>query len=226
MAKDTKTPTKTDPKTDTPPQAGAGDNAPAAQASADGPANEGGETTTPPAGVHIPDGTRILRKMSPKTVMGRIKPPFPGDMGDPSANPPRPPRSPDPEQDLYVVMGQTNGVQTGDGDYGPWVAFKGWFEAARCDTGEISQSGLCFVPKAFEEALLVAVKAQQEANAGGMVEFAVKISIIPSTKAAAGYEFQCRNLIKTQTGDPLKALRNTLRSAGTLPALPAPKAAA
>lgn len=168
----------------------------------------------------VPDGTTILRKMSPKTVMGKIKRPNPGD---PDATPPVPP---DPERDLYVVMGQTNGLVTGESDNGPWTAFKGWFESARCDTGEIAQSGLCFVPKAFEELLVNAVKAQQGGDAGAMVEFAVKISIVTSTKAGAGYEFRCKNLVKVQSGDPLKALRDSLRSSGSLPALPAPKAAA
>ncbi len=187
--------------------------------------------TPPPAGdgtgtARVPDGTTILRKMSPKSVMGKIKRPFPGDPGDPSADPPVPAKAPDPERDLYVVMGQTNGLVTGESDNGPWVAFKGWFESARCDTGEVAQSALCFVPKAFEEMLVNAVKTQQGIDQSAMVEFAVKISIVPSDKAAVGYEFRCRNLIKVQSGDPLKALRESLRGAGSLPALPAPKAAA
>lgn len=207
------------PAAETPPPAGASNQAPAA--SAPPPASEGSAQTT-----RIPDGTTILRKMSPKTVMGKIKRPFPGDPGDMTADPPVPPKPADPERDLYVVMGQTNGLVTGDSDNGPWVAFKGWFESARCDTGEIAQSALCFVPKAFEELLVNAVKAQQSGDGSAMVEFACKISIVPSEKAAVGYEFRCRNLIKVQSGDPLKALRDTLRGAGSLPALPAPKAAA
>ena len=223
MAKDTKAPQADAPKAppaDAPPTAGAQGNAPANV----GGAQDGGTERVTTA--RIPDGTTILRKMSPKTVMGKIKRPFPGDEGDPSATPPVPPKAPDPERDLYVVMGQTNGIVTGESDNGPWVAFKGWFESARCDSGEIAQSALCFVPKAFEELLVNAVKAQQEGDAASMVEFAVKISIVPSAKAAVGYEFRCRNLIKVQSGDPLKALRDTLRGAGSLPALPAPKAAA
>lgn len=200
----------------------AGTKAPETEAPQSEP-NTGGDGT---GTARVPDGTTILRKMSPKTVMGRIKRPFPGDPGDPTADPPVPPKPADPERDLYVVMGQTNGLVTGESDNGPWVAFKGWFESARCDTGEIAQSALCFVPKAFEELLVNAVKAQQEGDAAAMVEFAVKISIVPSTKAGAGYEFRCKNLIKIQSGDPLKALRDSLRSGGALPALPAPKAAA
>lgn len=226
MAKtDQKSGNKTDVKEPTPPEAGAGNNAPALL-NQDGPTDGGTEPTGQPPRTHVADGTMILRKMSPKTVMGRIKKPFAGDPGDPSANPPVPPRAADPEQDLYVVMGQTNGIVTGESDNGPWTAFKGWFESTRCDTGEIAQSGLCFVPKAFEEALLVAVQGAQGADGSAMVEFAVKISIVPSTKAGAGYEFRCKNLVKVQSGDPLKALRDSLRSAGSLPALPAPKAAA
>lgn len=217
MADKTKSDTKSAaPKTEVPPQAGASEQPPAAQAS----------TEAPQTRSYVTDGTKILRKMSPKTIMGKIKPPFPGDAGDPNANPPVPPKAADPERELYVVMGQTNGLVTGESDFGPWVAFKGWFESARCDTGEIAQSSLCFVPEAFEELLVAAVTAQQAGDSGSMVEFAIKVAIVPSTKATSGYEYRVYNLIKVQSGDPLKALRDTLRGAGSLPALPAPKAAA
>lgn len=154
------------------------------------------------------DGTEIKRKLTPKTIMGKIKRPEEG------ANP----------SSLYVIMGQCDGVATGSGDYGDWVGFTGQFEAVRSHDGSRLIGSVAYVPKAFEALLYAAVKNAQQEDKTAKVEFAVEIGIQPST-AAIGYEYWVKNLVKTiERADPLAALRAKVMTA--VPKLAAPKAPA
>jgi hypothetical protein len=144
------------------------------------------------------DGTELVRKISPKTVIGKV-------------------RAPEKAGPLYVVIGNTHGVKHGTGDNGPWVAFLGSFEATRLADGKVFQAGQCFVPKAVEDLLVSAVTQAQKGDESATVEFAIEVGIKPAENVI-GYEYTVKNLVKPSGADPLLALRQRV-----LAALPAPK---
>jgi hypothetical protein len=142
------------------------------------------------------DGAELVRKLSPKTVIGRV-------------------RAPEKAISLYRVIGFSHGIKTGTGDNGPWCAFLGSFEATRTSDGKVFQSGMCFVPKAVEDLLLASLKSGQTDDASSSIQFAIEVGVKPSD-TAIGYEYTVKNLIKTANADPLLTLREQLK------ALPAP----
>lgn len=157
-------------------------------------------------------GANMVRKLSPKTVVGDLK----KIAAQMRVNEDRSNRV------LYRVMGVSHGIKADVGDNGPWVAFLGAFEAVRADTGEIFQAGQCFVPKAVEDLLVASLKAGQKGDASASIEFAIEVGM-KLADTAVGYEFTVKNLVKTQNADPLAALRSRMMA---LPAMEKPKALA
>lgn len=147
------------------------------------------------------DGATLVRKISPKTVIGKVK-------------------APEKALRLYTVIGVSHGVKHGTGDNGPWVAFLGSFEAVRASDGAVFQAGQCFVPKAVEDLLVSTLTHAQKGDATTAVEFAIEVGVKPSD-VAIGYEYTVKNLVKTSNADPLALLRQKVQA---LPA-PAPVAA-
>jgi hypothetical protein len=146
------------------------------------------------------------RKISAKTVWGKVK------------------RSDIPEQGvkvLFTIIGQAMGVRKGEGEYGPWVALVGTFEAVNAVTGEVFAGPEAFLPEPFNS--MIANKLQGE-GAVHAIDFAFEVGIKSAPNedtTRVPFEYTCKPLQDPSKADPLAALR------GRLPkALPAPKAKA
>lgn len=148
------------------------------------------------------NNAKLVRKISPKAVCGKVTAPT------------------EKKKQLYVVMGQTHGIKLGQGDNGPWCAFLGNFEAINTATGEVFQSGQCFVPKAVEDMLVGSVKAAQGDDENASVQFALEVGVEQDERSATGYVYYVKNLVKTAAADPLAALRAIVHQA--VPQLAAP----
>lgn len=156
----------------------------------------------------------LLKKLSPATVcpaaLKRLDQP-----GSPS------------EVHLYDVYGICNSFKTGSTDKGPWLQFKGQFEAVTAD-GEAYLSGAVFLPQPFEDMLFGQLESAKSADPNGSVQFACRVSIVPPQKgkvSATGYEYRCMPLLTDQES-PLKNLRALVAGAREALALPAKASAA
>jgi len=157
----------------------------------------------------------ILRKVSPKTVMGKVE---------------RPTKA----TKLYTVIGVAHRTRRGDGDNGPWVSLIGRFEAVNIITGEVYSAPQCFLPKPMDEVLafqleemepmtdsdgkvlLDADDNERTKRVTDSVQFAFEISVKPN-ETAIGYEYVTAPIVEPGGADPLADLRKQL------PKLPAPK---
>ena len=176
---------------------------PEAETAATGTASQGEQTS---------DDTNMVRKISPKTVLGgpaairkaiaaRLK-----DMGevDQDGEPKQGVNAP-----LYNCIGVAYRVKEGTGDNGPWVAFLGAFEAINFTTGETFQGGQAFVPKAVEDLMVAALRAGQKDDPHASIQFGIEVGA-KLADTSIGYEFTIKNLVKTANADPLAALRGAL----------------
>lgn len=167
------------------------------------------------------DGAMLVRKISAKTVMGKVVIPLKPD-GKPYVDEDGVPTK-FPDTVLYSVFGQSHSIRTGTGDNGAFCAFLGSFEAVRARDGKRFQGGQCFVPKAIEDLLVASMRAGQKEDPTASVEFAVEVGI-KFAQSAIGYEYTIKNLVKTKNADPLADLRNRLAASHpTLAALTGPK---
>lgn len=179
--------------------------------------NDKVDTTTAAAAAAAPDlapaapsadGANLVRKISPKTVCGKVKlPTKPGKGYDSDGNEIQ--IEVPYAAKLFTVIGVSHGIKTGTGDNGPWVAFLGSFEATRASDGQVFQAGQCFIPKAVEDLLVSSMRAGQKDDPQASVQFAIEVGIKPAD-TAVGYEFTVKNLVKTQNADPLALLRREM----------------
>ena len=155
-----------------------------------------------------------LRKISSKTVMGKVE-------------------KPEKATKLFTVIGVAHRTRRGDGDNGPWVSLIGRFEATNILTGEVSTAPQCFLPKPMDEILAFQLeemeplldsdgKVQLDADDNERtkrvtesVQFAYEIGVKP-TDTPIGYEYTTNTIVEPGGADPLAELR------GALPKLPAP----
>ena len=176
----------------------------------------------PAAAVEADDaGVMLIRKLSPKTVMGKVAIPLKAD-GTPYVDEDGA-ATKFPATVLYHVFGLAHDTRVGTSDNGPFCSFLGSFEAIRAKDGKRYQSGQCFVPKAVEDLLVSALRAGQVGDPKAQVEFAIEIGI-QFAQTATGYEYYVKNLVKTKNADPLADLRSRITNAHpSLAALAAPK---
>lgn len=135
------------------------------------------------------------RKLSPKTIWGKVKR---VDIPEKGVKP------------LYTIIGQAMGVRKGEGDFGPWVALVGTFEAVNTDTGEVTAGPECFLPEPFNS--MIANKLQGE-GAAHAIDFAFEVGIKAAPEddpTRVPYEYTCKPIQDPTAGDPLKALRSRL----------------
>lgn len=114
---------------------------------------------------------------------------------------------------LMRVMGVAKGIKTGSSTYGEWAAFTGTFEATDLISGEVSRSGVAFLPDvAFD--LIAPLLVGDEANG---VEFAFDIGVKSDDKVAVGYTYVAMPLVELTEADPIRQLQSKVK------ALPSPK---
>lgn len=137
----------------------------------------------------------IVSKISAKKIVGKVK---------------------KPTETVYhmQVYGIATGTKAGESNFGPWTALTGQFRAKNLETGEVSQSGVCFLP---EIALNLITPKLDAKNVEG-VEFALNIGVTPANNSV-GYEYVVTPVIAASENDPLEQLETKVNK--VLPA-PAP----
>lgn len=138
---------------------------------------------------------KLLRKVSAKTVCGKIKRPEEGQ-----------------EIPLFRLMGSTDGVKTGESAYGPWFAFTGSFLAIRAD-GEEFGGSLAFIPEPVQGMIIGAI---DNLAAGERVDFVVDVGL-KHAENSVGYEYTTEFVQEPEESNPYRALAQRFKAS-----LPAP----
>lgn len=109
-------------------------------------------------------------------------------------------------QDVLRVIGIANKLETGEGDNGAWVAFKGSFKCVNLMTGEECRGGKLFLPDVASDLIETALSDENNDS----VEFGFDISIMKNEKSAVGYEYSATPLLEAKEADPLAALEQSI----------------
>jgi len=119
---------------------------------------------------------------------------------------------------LMRVVGIASDIKSGEGDNGPWTGLKGQFKATNLVTGEMFQSGQCFLPSVASDMVEGALKAGATA-----VEFGFDISAQFDEQSATSYVYHAEPLFEAAENDPVALL--TARLDAQQKKLDAPKEA-
>lgn len=124
----------------------------------------------------------IVSKISAKKVCGKIA-------------------KPDNKTPLMQVFGIATGAKTGESSFGEYMSLLGQFRATNLATGEVYQSGVCFLPNMGVN--MVAPMIAKEGVEG--VQFALFIGVVPAENAF-GYEYYVEPIMQASESDPLEIL--------------------
>ena len=160
--------------------------------------------------------TKILKKLTVKTVQGKKLEPFGTD--DPVGA----------ERPVMTVYGRADGLQGGtntlpNGDVSEFVKFKGHFAAyaGEMGAGDEYRSGILIMPEVASTLL----ESQLSRDGVTSVQFGFVISI-KKTETTVGYEYVATPLMEDASdADPLAALRDQMTARLEAPAEPAKRAA-
>jgi len=108
---------------------------------------------------------------------------------------------------LMQVVGIASDIKTGEGDNGPWTGLKGQFKATNLVTGEVFQSGQCFLPSMANDMVEGALKGGASA-----VEFGFDISAMFDESSSTSYVYQVEPLFETAENDPVALLTARLEA--------------
>ncbi len=114
---------------------------------------------------------------------------------------------------LGQIMGQASGTKTGVTDFGEWTALTGRFRAINTETGEVSDSGVCFMPDVALDLVL------GELNAGAKaVEFAFELSAVADESVAVGFTYRAAPLLQLEESDPVALIQKRINEQKALAA--------
>lgn len=145
--------------------------------------------------------TRI-KKLSTKTVFGAVAD-VRKALGDKK------------EVMLYDLFGIASSWKAGEGNYGPFIAFKGDFTAINKVTGEEFASATCFLADDIAPLLQTAL----DSDKGSTVKFGLQIGVRPNERAGTGYEYVSKPIVPIVQSDAMAELRASMGAK----ALPEPK---
>ena len=152
--------------------------------------------------------TELVRKISSKTVMGKIE-------------------APTKQTNLFHVYGIAHKVRIGESDKGPWVALVGRFEAVRISDGQTFEAAQCFLPEPMSSIISEQLsitepvldgdgKAVKDENGivktkrtSDSIRFALEIGVKKSD-SPVGYEYTTKPLMNPAEQDVLADLRKLL----------------
>lgn len=137
----------------------------------------------------------IVSKLSVKKICGKVK-------------------KPEGKVMLMQVFGIATGTKSDESNFGPWTALLGQFRAVNLETGEVFQSGVCFLPNTGLNLITPLLKKD---GVDGL-EFALNIGVIPAENTV-GYEYYVEPVIEAKDNDPLEILSKKVAQV----ALPAPE---
>lgn len=133
---------------------------------------------------------KLKKKISVKTVYGK---PDPEMIPENGALP------------CVRMVGGINKMRTGEGNFGPWVAFKGQFIAVNLQTGESFKGSELFLPDVASDLIESAVI---EAD-GNTVNIAFDIEAIHG-RDADDYQYVVKPHMEVEESDPLLMLASSL----------------
>lgn len=137
-------------------------------------------------------GASLKKKISVKTVYGK---PDPRTIPENGSIP------------VMRVMGQVTGLRTGQGDFGPWVAFKGEFIAVNLGTGESFKGSQLFLPEVASDLIENAVINAEGSN----VNVAFDIEAIRG-RTSDDFEYTAKPHMEVEESDPLLMLVKAMDS--------------
>jgi len=142
---------------------------------------------------------KILRKITPKTVIGDVKKlanaNFLNDDGEVILD--------HPPVMLYRIIGIVSGTDLGKSDFGDYVGFTGEFEVTDADGAEY------YAPKAFFPKPIQGLLQASLGSSDGDIEAAFVVFIAPSSNAI-GYEYSVSPLIEPKPSSRLEALNASI----------------
>ncbi len=104
------------------------------------------------------------------------------------------------------VIGIASGLKTGEGDNGPWTGLTGQFKATNLLTGEVYQSGKCFMPDVAQDMIVGALMAGNTAS----VSFGFDVSVEYDEKSATSYVYTAASLMDSGPTDPISMLEQSI----------------
>lgn len=122
------------------------------------------------------------------------------------------------EGQSFTLIGRVRRYETGQTDYGPFVKFRGMFEAVNETTGEQAASSVAIFPGGLlEDSLIEAIETANKDGGGASVDIAIRFSMVADETSPVGYRWSAEQLVEQRDTDPLADLRSKV-------ALPAPEA--
>jgi len=146
----------------------------------------------------------IARKITVKEVCGKIE-------------------KPEAQTDLMNVFARVTAMTPQETQYGPYIDFRGQFEAVNLATSEVFHGTRMIVPPIVEYLIEAAIQqAQQDDQDDDVVLLAFVLGVEPSDNGSLGYAYTLK-VAETKTekdADPFQAIRTAATKA-----LPAPSKA-
>jgi len=140
---------------------------------------------------------QLIRKITGKTVMTGVDIPI------------------DKAQPLYTVLGVIKSYDTGDGEYGSWIKFKGDFVATRISDGAVFRAPACMLQKPLDDVLAnqfdKAIQDAGEEAKGVSIEMAVEIGVEPADTPTK-YQWTMVSLIPLAANNALDALAERVQA--------------
>ncbi len=120
---------------------------------------------------------------------------------------------------LMTVYGNTHRSIPGETDYGPYLKFRGKFEAVNIETGEMFTSMNLILPPIAEELVEDALTREGVSS----VDFALKVGVRRDDEAISGYQWVAESVTETEGEDPVARMRAKLQDMKVIPLLGNPE---
>ena len=110
-------------------------------------------------------------------------------------------------------FGSASGVKTGVSDFGEWTALTGQFRAINKQTGEVFDSGVCFLPDVALDLIVGQLNGGAQA-----VDFAFDINAVLDETVQVGYSYRAIPILETSAESPISRLEAQMAKMAALPA--------
>lgn len=120
---------------------------------------------------------------------------------------------------MMTVYGNTHRSIAGETDYGPYLKFRGKFEAVNIVTGELFTSMNLILPPIAEELVEDALTREGVSS----VDFALKVGVRRDDDAISGYQWVAESVTETEGEDPVARMRAKLQDMKVIPLLGNPE---
>lgn len=125
---------------------------------------------------------------------------------------------------LMNVLAKITSATAKETNFGPYLDFRGQFEAVNLETGEVLRGSRMIMPSLIEQELSAALEEAKQTD-GGVVLAAFTVGVEPSERGTMGYAYtlSVAEIGGDEVADPFAGFREVANKA--LPAIAAPKKA-